>query len=172
MRAIRSIFFMTTCLFLQYAIAQEDGSAQDHKAWAMQSEAAQDPQSAAIHYAHYLQKKKEDIKIVYRLAELKMQLGDYKAAESLFKKVNAKAQQKYPLATFYQAECLRSQGDCENAKPLYEQFRRAYHGKKEDAKFRRLAKNASEGCDISEQLLEKKDKVHVVIKKYHYTTLL
>jgi len=137
---------------MQIANAQVEGSTQDHKRWAIQAEENQDIQTASIHYARFLQDRKEDLKISYRLAELKLLLGDFNGAKALFQKVNTEAENKYPLAAFYQAECLRSLGDCESAKPLYEKFRKAYLGKKDDAKFRRLAKNAAEGCEINTKL--------------------
>lgn len=123
---------------------------------AMQSH---DYETASLMFEEYLKHKADDWKYTYRLAESYRHMGDYKKAEKLYQRVKVEATKKYPLAAYYQALMLKADNQCDEAIPIFDQFRKDYLGEKEDRKYRRLAKFNIEGCekakDSSKSLLIK-----------------
>jgi outer membrane protein OmpA-like peptidoglycan-associated protein len=146
----KSSFLSVFILFLTCSLGAQEiegKSARQLKSLAEIATREGDPETASIFYVAYLEKRPEDFRGRYRLAMLQKQLGNYKAASDNFQLLSQSRAEKYPLAAFYYAEMLRSTGNCEEAIPVYKDFRSAYRGKKDDRKYLRLAKNAVNGCE-------------------------
>ena len=145
-----------TCFFLLLLISyplfsqsiEESYSAGQLKRLAEAAERTNDPETAAIYYEKYLDKKPDDIGVTYKLAHKNRIIGKTKNAEKQYQTVVESKKNKYPLAAFYYAEMLVANGNCEAAIPIYDNFRGDIRGKKNDRKFSRLAKFAIEGCEM------------------------
>ncbi len=124
-------------------------SSKELKRLAVSAERNNDPETAAIYYAKYIEKKPNDIEIIYQLADKNRFLGKPKKALGQYKSViESKKSKKYPLASFYYAQMLVASGKCEDAIPVYDQFRKDYRGEKDDRKYIRLAKIGVTGCKM------------------------
>lgn len=137
------------CLFLGLS-AQEDRnySARQLKQLAFSAERMSDPETAAIYFEKYLEKKPSDLKAMYRLAENQRTIGDFQAAKASYRSIFIADKKKFPLSAFYYAEMLTATAECSEAIPIYRQFRKDYRGEKDDRKYLRLAKFAVEGCEL------------------------
>jgi len=160
--ATRNLLFICFVCFSVALFAQESESAKELKRKGVQAERSYDIESASIYFSNYLQKKPQDLKVEYKLADLYRQLGDYQNAIIHYENLTKNASDKFPLARYYYAEMLKAKSDCENAVKEYTRFRKDYYGKKEDQKYRRLAKNAIEGCESNElEENEPKSKIQI-----------
>lgn len=104
--------------------------------------------TAQLYAKAYLKQKPQDQKVRYRLAHYYRKSGGYQKAVDEYQIIhNSDRAEKFPLLSFYLAEMLVATDSCEQAIPLYEKFRKAYRGEKNDRKYRRLAKFAIRGCE-------------------------
>ncbi len=129
--------------------AQEDRnySAAQLKKLALSAERMNDPETATIYFEKYLEKKPSDIATVYTLAENYRRIGAFEKAKENYKVVFSTKKKKYPLSAFYLAEMISATGNCDEAIPIYNDFKKDYRGQKEDRKYIRLAKFAIQGCE-------------------------
>lgn len=144
------VIILLPLFFCSLVFAQEDISAYSKgelKELARAAERIHDSESAAKYYEAYLEKKPNKLSIVEKLADHYRNIGDYQSAEKNYRLLLTERPQKYLLAEFYLAEMLKAQGKCQEAIPLYDNFRKNYLGKKNDRKYRRLAKFSMEGCE-------------------------
>jgi outer membrane protein OmpA-like peptidoglycan-associated protein/tetratricopeptide (TPR) repeat protein len=111
--------------------------------------------SAIYFYEEYLERKPYRYKEMYQLAQLHRQTRNYDAAKELFKKVDKKKGQKFPKARFYYGLMLKSTGEYDKAIHELTQFRRDYDDYKDEREFKKLARNAIEGCDSAKKIVEK-----------------
>jgi len=116
------------------------------KELAIEAENLQDYESAAIYYEAYLNKKPNDFRLKYRLAENYRLMGETSKAKGLYYALMTNYQKKFPLAEYHYAQMLKSQDSCQLAIPIFESFRKNYRGEKEERKYRRIAKFNIEGC--------------------------
>lgn len=161
MNVIKNTFFILALLISTNLIGQDNIdklSPSKLKKLAEASERIKDWESASIYYEAYLDKKTEAIKIVYRLAENYRKQGSYFLAKERYHEVYLKESEKYPLAAFYYARMLVSTNNCKEAIPVFEKFRKAYRGKKDDRKYIRLSKFSVEGCQQAMLDSSKKNK--------------
>ena len=132
-----------------FSQSEEDRlSAGQLKKMAAAAERNNDPETAAIYYAKYLDKKPGDLDVTYKLANKNRTIGRTRNAEKQYQFVVEAKKNKYPLAAFYYAEMLVANGNCKAAIPIYDDFRSDIRGEKDDRKYSRLAKFAIEGCEM------------------------
>ena len=147
MNAIKTSFLVALLSLAPVLLAQEmDYSNGQLKELARSAEEMQDYATASIYYEAYLERKPQDVRISYALAECYRNTGAYQAALPLYRNLSERESKRFPLAAFYYAESLKAIDSCKQAIPVYEAFRKAYRGEKDDRKYRRLAKYQAEGC--------------------------
>ena len=145
---IKYLFFSAICFLISFtSFSQTNGySKSELKELAIEAEHIEDYESAAIYYEAYLNKKPNDFRLKYRLAENYRLMGETSKAKGLYYALMTNYQKKFPLAEYYYAQMLKSQDSCLLAIPIFESFRKNYRGEKEERKYRRLAKFNIEGC--------------------------
>ena len=136
----------------QLLLAQaDDYSAGQLKSLAASALAFKDFKKAVYYYDLYLEKKPEDVRIQFQLAESYRELRDYKNALHWYQLVLKSDKNKNKLAAFHLANMHKSMGNCKEAINLFEAFKKDYRGEKEDRKYIRLAKNGILGCQHSDK---------------------
>lgn len=113
-----------------------------------------DPYTAIFLYEKYVERKQDDTKINYILADLYRNARNYLAAKDMYKKVLDTSAEKYPKARYYYAQMLKSLGEYVDASKEFNTFRREYKGEKDSREFRKLARYEITGCDSANILLE------------------
>lgn len=106
-----------------------------------------DYKKVIYHLDQYLEKFPEKQKERFLLAEAYRNYRDYDQALAQYQKIADQEHSKFLLADFYRATLLQAKGKCEEAIPVYEQFRKDYRGEKDDRKYLRLAKNQLAACE-------------------------
>ncbi len=110
--------------------------------------------TAIMLYEQYREGRKTNHKVNYSLAELHREARNYLEAEELYQEVMKDAPKKYPLAQFYYAQMLKSNGKYDEAIEQFNKFRRAYKGQKDTKTYSRLARNEMAGCDSAKLILQ------------------
>lgn len=131
----------------------EEMSLRQLNRYAKQSTKKGDIYTAIILYEQYRESKKNNSKINYSLAELYRNARYYILAEELYESVTKNAGKKYPLAQFYYAQMLKSNGNYDEAIEQFKKFRRAYKGYKDEKVYSRLARYEIAGCDSAKLIL-------------------
>jgi OmpA-OmpF porin, OOP family len=94
------------------------------KLYAMDAYRTGDVYSAIDFLQPYCDLKPNDAEMNFRLGELYFASRDYQKAEDIFARVYKSQGEDYPLALYYGAECMRSQGKYAEAKDIFLKFQR------------------------------------------------
>lgn len=147
MNVISTRIFILLLLPFSVLFGQEmNYSTAQLKELARSAEEMQDYATASVYYEAFLTRKPQAVKLEYALAECYRKMGAYQKALPLYRNLAEREAKRFPLAAFYYAESLKAIDSCKQAIPVYEAFRKAYRGEKEERKYRRLAKFQAEGC--------------------------
>lgn len=103
----------------------------------------------------YMEKKPDDLKRAYWLAEAARKTRDYKLAEDWYGKIVASsAAKKYPKAQFYYATVQKQNGFYEEAPGALQAFKKTYKGKDERT-MKKLVKSEAEGAEVANMRIQK-----------------
>ncbi len=147
------IRYLTLLLLFVFSVQL---SAQEHldymnarklKRFGKLAERENDLLTATLYYQGYLDKKPKDYKMAYHLADNYRAIGNFPLAQKLYEEVWKNKPDKYPLSQFYLAETMRINGDCENAVPIYVNFRKRYRKGNNSQTYRRMARERIESCE-------------------------
>lgn len=139
-------------IFLSPLQAQKTGSVKQEILLGDKYFAVHDFYIAAEHYENALAKEPNNAHAIYRLAECYRLHFDYDAAEGLYKKAVDVGSEDYPLAQFYYALMLKTNGKYEEAGENFEFFIAVYEG---DDEFFDLALLHYNGCILATEQLKK-----------------
>lgn len=115
-----------------------------------------DAYSVVDYLTVYMEKRPDDLKHAWELAEALRKTRDYKAAEDWYNKIVAdpSSLKRNPKAKFYLAQMQKQNGFYEDAPNLLKDFRREYDKGKDVREFKKLAKSESEGAATANRLIE------------------
>ncbi|MBN1597771.1 MAG: OmpA family protein [Bacteroidales bacterium] len=145
----------------------ENFSASKLKRLGKRAAEAKDYYTAIYYFENYRDKKSDDSKINYELAELHRTVRNYLQARELYKEVYLIDEMRYPLARFYYAQMLKATGEYEEAVEEFSEFRKEYKGEKDSRDMRKLARNEIAGCDSAIIMLE--NQLDITIEKMNST---
>ncbi len=133
-------------MILNSGFTQETESPKTLRKFAKTAEANKDYYTAIYYYKAYLDKKPEDLKAKFALAENYRFTRDYTNAEKNYKQLVDQEFDKEKLLDFHYANMLKANGKCDAAVPIYSEFTKSYRGEKDDRRYIKLAKKAIKGC--------------------------
>lgn len=113
-----------------------------------------DMYTAIFYYENYNQRKSDNHKVNYQLAELYRLTRNYEKSMKMYEVVVRNELQKYPKAQFYFAQMLKAVGRYEEAYEEFRQFKRNYKYEKDSKDFSRLTRYAMEGCEIALEIVD------------------
>lgn len=112
--------------------------------------------SAVDYYEYLCEKKTDNYKYAFQLAELYRKTRDYENALSFYQKSYKADNQKYILALYYLAQMQKSMGRYEESKANFIKFSKAYEKGAEHRFYKKNTKMAITGCEFVE---DKKDSI-------------
>ncbi|MBN1116459.1 MAG: OmpA family protein [Bacteroidales bacterium] len=94
---------------------------------------------AISYYQQYFEAGGDDVKLMYRLANLYYDMRDYSMANNYYDSVLNTKPSKFPLSAYYKADVLMNLEKYDEAINYFNEFRRIYRGKKDKDNYRRRA---------------------------------
>lgn len=107
-------------------------------------------------YKEELNKNKTNTYVLIQLANAYTKVGDFKEAHSCFEKAFLLDDKEFPLAEFYYAQSLKTMGNYEKAKEVFEHFRKNFRGNN-SSYYTAKAKEEVKNCDMALKMSIKSD---------------
>lgn len=152
LKGFRTLLFFVLFIFLTPLQAQKVGSAKQEILLGDKFFSVHDYYIAAEHYENAIKQDPQNAHAVYRLAESYRLHFDYDEAENMYKKAVDIGSEDYPLAQFYYALMLKTNGKYEEASENFEFFIAVYEGEDE---FFDIALLHYNGCILALEQLKK-----------------
>lgn len=111
-------------------------------------------------YSEAFEKKENNTKLTYKIAETNRQLKDYVQAEKFYAKTEEMNAKAWPEAKFYKALMMKNQGKYDEASVEFQAFiDEGYKGEEEGLVSR--AKIEIEGCELAKEMMDAKSEAEV-----------
>ena len=107
-------------------------------------------------YKEELNKNKTNTYVLIQLANAYTKVGDFKEAHSCFEKAFLLDDKEFPLAEFYYAQSLKTMGNYEKAREVFEHFRKNFRGNN-SSYYTAKAKEEVKNCDMALKMSIKSD---------------
>jgi len=111
-------------------------------------------------YGEAYEKKENNTKLTYKMAETNRQLKDYEEAEKWYAKTEEMNAKAWPEAQFYKALMQKNQGKYDEASTEFQAFIDGYDDK-DGTGLKSRAKMEIEGCELAKELKEEKTEAEV-----------
>ena len=111
-------------------------------------------------YGEAFEKKENNTKLTYKIAETNRQLKDYQEAEKWYAKTAEMNDQAWPDAKFYESMMQKNQGKYDEAIASFTAFSDTYDDK-DGTGLAARAKKEIEGCELAKELMKAKPEVEV-----------
>lgn len=113
-------------------------------------------------YKEELNKNKTNTYVLIQLANAYQKVGEFKEAHLCFEKAFLMDDKEFPLAEFYYAQSLKTMGNYEKAKEVFEHFRKNFRGNN-SSYYTAKAKDEVKNCDMALKMTTKGD---LIIKAF------
>jgi outer membrane protein OmpA-like peptidoglycan-associated protein len=166
-REFKSILIVLTIGVLFYSAYGQDKintagyTANQLKNFAKNADRLGDYYTAQDFLEQYCKLRTGDAAMSYRLAELYFISRDYVKAEKQFSKTYKEWPEDYPVALFYQAQSLKSQGKYTEAKDVFAKFQRKLKLVKNTNITSALIRSEIAGCDTAAYFIKKPLKINI-----------
>ncbi|MBU0764040.1 MAG: OmpA family protein [Bacteroidetes bacterium] len=139
MKAIKiSLLLIALVLAVLLTFGQKNNksvyTANELKNFGLNAEKAGDARAAIEYYENFLEKKENNAKFSFRLAELYKETMSYEKAKEYYLEAYTLAPEKFVHAYYYYAEMLMMSGDYENAEQRLTEFRKADKSRLKDSR--------------------------------------
>lgn len=109
----------------------------------------------------YMERKPEDWKRAWIMAESYRKTRNYKMAEDWYTKISANKKDKYPKSLFYQATMQKSNGFFDEVETLMNDFKKAYKKGADVKVFKKRLRSETEGAIAARSIIDSALKVVV-----------
>jgi len=109
----------------------------------------------------YMERKPEDWKRAWMIAESYRKTRDYKSAEDWYTKISANKKDKYPKSLFYQATMQKSNGFFDEVETLMNDFKKEYKKGDDVKEFKKRLRSETEGAIAARSIIDSALKVVV-----------